>query len=56
MHMIIKADPKCMGRHCKEHEHYVSEHPETTSIGWVQYLSKFPSMLHAEAEIGHIKE
>ncbi len=56
MHMIIKADPKCVGRHCREHEAYVTGHPETQSSQWVQYLAKFPSALHTDAEITNVKE
>jgi hypothetical protein len=56
MHMIISADPNCKGRHCKEHEKYVVEHPETRSQDWVHYLAKFPSRLHSDAEIGRIRE
>jgi len=56
MHMIIMGDPNCKGRYCKEHEEYVAAHPETTKLEWVHYLAKFPSVLHLDAEIGHIKE
>jgi hypothetical protein len=56
MHILIKGDPKCEGRFCKEHADYVSAHPEVQRKDWVQYLARFPSMLHGDTEIGHIKE
>jgi hypothetical protein len=56
MHMVISADPNCKGRHCKKHEEFVREHPETVSLQWVHYLAKFPSKLHSETEISNIKE
>jgi hypothetical protein len=56
MHMLINADPKCKGRHCKKHEEYVAAYPETTKLEWVRYLAQFPSTLHEDIEIGHIKE
>ncbi len=56
MHMIISADPNCKGRHCEKHEDFVREHPDSTSMEWVRYLSQFPSKLHADTEIAKIKE
>ncbi len=56
MHMVIKADPKFVGRHCKKHEAFVAAHPETQLQDWVQYLAKFPSALHEDAEITNVKE
>jgi hypothetical protein len=56
MHILLKGDPKCEGRFCKEHKEYVEAHPETMKRDWVQYLASFPSALHGDTEIGHIKE
>jgi hypothetical protein len=56
MHLIIRADPGCRGRYCKEHEQYVIAHPETISQEWVRYLAKFPSVLHQDAGITNVKE
>jgi hypothetical protein len=56
MHMIISADPNCKGRHCKKHEEYVAANPEAADLVWVRYLAQFPSKLHADTEIGKIKE
>ena len=56
MHLIIRADPGCRGRYCKEHEQYVIAHPETISQEWVRYLAKFPSVLPQDAGITNVKE
>ena len=56
MHLIISADPNCKGRHCKVHEEFVREHPESVGLDWVRYLAQFPSKLHEDTEIGNVKE
>ncbi|MGD0802955.1 MAG: hypothetical protein ABSA11_02655 [Candidatus Bathyarchaeia archaeon] len=56
MHMLISADPNCRGRHCKKHEEFVREHPDSVSQEWVHYLAKFPSKIHTDTEIDVIKE
>ena len=56
MHIVISADPNCVGRHCEKHEEFVRANPDSTSMEWVRYLSQFPSKIHVDTDIGKIRE
>ena len=56
MHMVIAADPKIKARYNPQHEAFIKANPEEMTIKGVQYLAQFPSSLHLDTSIKHIKE
>ena len=56
MHMLIAADPSIKGRYCPRHEAFMKAHPGEMTLEGIRYLAHFPSMLHLDTSIKHIKE
>jgi hypothetical protein len=56
MHMINAANPNLKGRYNPQHEAFMKTNPDEMTIKGVQYLAQFPSSLHLDTSIKHIKE
>jgi hypothetical protein len=56
MHMVIAADPNMKGRYCPRHQAFVNANPDDMTLDGVRYLAKFPSNLHLDTSLKHIKE
>ena len=56
IHMLITADPNIKGRYNPQHEAFMKANPGEMTLEGVRYLAQFPSSLHLDASIKHIKE
>ena len=56
MHILITADPNLKGRYNPKHEAFLKANPDEMTMEGVHYLSQFPSSLHLDTSIKHIKE
>lgn len=44
MHLILKSDPTCEARYCKDHELYYKSHGDELGLEEVRMLAAFPKM------------
>jgi hypothetical protein len=56
MHILITADPNVKGRYNPQHEEFLKVNPDEMTIEGVRYLAQFPSSLHLDTSIKHLKE
>ncbi len=56
MHMVIAADPNMKGRYCPQHQAFMNANPGEMTLDGVRYLARFPSSLHLDTSLKHIKE
>jgi hypothetical protein len=56
MHILITADPNVKGRYNPNHEEFLKTNPNEMTLDGVRYLAQFPSSLHLDTSIKHLKE